>query len=404
MRRIMRILLLSCTIWTIIPLMVLSLCSPSVHDFLARSEKKLFAPKAFATSLTDFKRINHKIKTIKAILLKEKNQRKLFLKKIKIAKFMSEHIRFQLQKTEAALKKESKILKKLHYDQTVYQAKVTTQRYKLAMRLRSAYMIGQELYLKLLLNQNDVQCVTHLLMYYRGLSKNQLSAIQNLQTTLTHLQQNHTLIQSKMKTLQNLKKRKSNEQIRLKALKSDRKQVITKLNNKINTKNHRIIELLTNKQLLEQTFDRLEKRHQIQTFIKQNLSDLKGKLDWPTKGVILPCFGMPIKQSELKRDGILIRAPENQPVYAVAAGTVVFAKWLPGYGLLLIINHGHGYMTLYGRNHNLYKRSGDTVRQGELITTVGQSGGHEKPALYFAIRHNAKPLNPAIWCREGGNS
>lgn len=133
-------------------------------------------------------------------------------------------------------------------------------------------------------------------------------------------------------------------------------------------------------------------------FSNKNFALLRGKLPWPTKGTVLHYFNTTIAKSELKSTAELISAPDEQPVYSVAPGVVVFSKWLEGYGLLIIINHGEGYMTLYGRNHSLYKHEGDQVAAGDLIATVGQSGGYEKPALYFAIRYNAKPLDPNQWC------
>ena len=352
-----------------------------------------------ATSV-DLKSINRKIEKIKIALSQEKNQREVFLKKLKAAEIASGHLKLQLQKTEGTLKKQSTNLKKLNHDQSIYKTKLTTQRHQLTNHLRAAYMIGQGYYPKLLLSQNDAERISHLIMYYRYLSKNQLSAIRDLRTTLAYLQNNQTTIQTQTQILKYLKTQQRNERMRLESFKFDRKRVIAALNNKIQTKNQRLTELLVNKKLLEQTLIQLARQHQIENIIKRNFSSLKGKLNWPTYGTILPYFGTPIEQSELKWDGILIKASENQPVYAIASGKVVFAKWLPGYGLLLIINHGNGYMTLYGRNHNLYKRSAEIVQKGELIATVGRSGGYEKPALYFAIRHDAKPLNPSLWCRE----
>jgi septal ring factor EnvC (AmiA/AmiB activator) len=94
----------------------------------------------------------------------------------------------------------------------------------------------------------------------------------------------------------------------------------------------------------------------------------------------------------------MIKAKKDQSVHVIANGEVVFADWLSGYGLLLIVEHGNGYMSLYGRNQNLYKEVGDKVREGEVIARVGKSGGYKIPELYFAIRHNAKAENPASWC------
>ncbi len=111
-------------------------------------------------------------------------------------------------------------------------------------------------------------------------------------------------------------------------------------------------------------------------------------------------FGSNIANSQLKRDGILIRANIGQPVRAIANGRIIFSKWMAGYGLLVIIDHGNGYMSLYGRNQTLLASDGDSVQAGQVIATVGNTGGYKNSSLYFAIRHNAKPLNPARWCHK----
>ena len=125
----------------------------------------------------------------------------------------------------------------------------------------------------------------------------------------------------------------------------------------------------------------------------------RGHLIWPTTGRIKHHFGTQIGQSELKWNGVLIEASQGQTVHAVAPGKVIFAKWLQGYGLLLIIDHGNGYMTLYGRNQSLLKKVGDWVKTNTTIATAGQTGGFSQSALYFSLRHNAKPLNPEKWCK-----
>ena len=109
-------------------------------------------------------------------------------------------------------------------------------------------------------------------------------------------------------------------------------------------------------------------------------------------------LAFPFSTVRLHLLGVLIQAPEGQNVYAVSSGRVVFANWMAGYGLLVIIDHGNGFMTIYGRNHAVIKKVGDDVRAGDLIATVGNTGGHSRPALYFAIREDGKPLNPERWC------
>ena len=168
------------------------------------------------------------------------------------------------------------------------------------------------------------------------------------------------------------------------------------LNAKIKTRQQRLAILEKNKIHLESTLKSLSQKSNAWT---DDYAVLKrGKLPWPAKGRILSSFGRSISSSELKSTGVLIQAPMGRKVRAVMPGKVIFSRWMRGYGLLIIVDNGHGYMTLYGRNESLYKKRGDVIKRGEIISAVGNSGGYQKSALYFAIRHNAKPVNPSKWC------
>jgi septal ring factor EnvC (AmiA/AmiB activator) len=131
--------------------------------------------------------------------------------------------------------------------------------------------------------------------------------------------------------------------------------------------------------------------------LKADFPALKGKLPWPVKGRLAQRFGSP--RSEGIWDGVLIDASEGMEVQAVTRGKVVYAEWLRGYGLLTIIDHGQGYMTLYAFNQSLYKRMGDQVKAGDVIASVGQSGGRSQSGLYFGIRKKGVPIDPLEWCR-----
>jgi septal ring factor EnvC (AmiA/AmiB activator) len=131
--------------------------------------------------------------------------------------------------------------------------------------------------------------------------------------------------------------------------------------------------------------------------VTQNLSfpySFGRHMHWPTQGQLTQTFGTRIDHSQLTTDGVVINAPMGQSVYAIAGGVVVFSKWMPGYGLMMILNHGHGYMSLYGRNQQLFYHNGQIIKKGALIATVGNTGGFKNPGLYFAIRHNGMPVNP----------
>jgi septal ring factor EnvC (AmiA/AmiB activator) len=132
--------------------------------------------------------------------------------------------------------------------------------------------------------------------------------------------------------------------------------------------------------------------------LKSDFSTLKGKLPWPVSGRLAQKFGSP--RSEGAWDGVLIDAREGMEIKAVTRGKVVYAEWLRGYGLLTIIDHGQGYMTLYAFNQSLYKRMGDLVEAGDVIASVGQSGGRSQAGLYFGIRKKGVPIDPLEWCRR----
>lgn len=355
----------------------------------------------FATNHSQLNQLNQKIASIKVLLSFERTKRSRYQSELRRTEIISGNVLLKLKETHKSLEKQQAFLKQLSKKATVYQSKLVNQRARLMQQIRAAYVLGRQSYLKLILNQSNAEQINQILMYYRYISRDQILVIQQLQMILRQLQNNQQQIQAQAQVLKQLESKQRKEHYKLKHVQRNRKILIRKINSQIHTKNQRLAQLLANKELLERTISRLEQKTSIPKAMRQDFSKLKGKLPWPTKGKILPYFGAKIYQSQIRWGGILIKAHEAQPVRAVAAGKVVFAKWLPGYGLLLIISHRHGYMTLYGRNHYLYKKPGDIVQRGSLIATVGNSGGYEQPALYFAIRHNAKPLNPVKWCKSG---
>jgi septal ring factor EnvC (AmiA/AmiB activator) len=128
-------------------------------------------------------------------------------------------------------------------------------------------------------------------------------------------------------------------------------------------------------------------------------SRLKGLLRLPVRGELMNQFGTPREGGGVSWKGLFIRAPEGAEVRAVAHGTVAFAEWLRGFGNLVIVDHGEGYMSLYSNNESLYKQAGDAVKTGEAIASVGNSGGQESPGVYFELRHQSRPINPMAWIK-----
>ena len=123
------------------------------------------------------------------------------------------------------------------------------------------------------------------------------------------------------------------------------------------------------------------------------------KLKWPTKGRIKSAFGSK-RSGQVKWNGVTISASEGQDVNAIANGKVIYADWLRGFGMVLVVDHGKGYMSLYGHAQALLKSAGDTVRKGESIALVGRSGGQTQPGLYFEVRHKGQAVDPARYCKR----
>jgi murein hydrolase activator len=339
-----------------------------------------------------------KISSIKKQIKHDHSQRQQLQIGLSQSEIAASRISTKMTKTHRNLKQQTMLLKNLEDTNHQYHNKLKKQQAILEKQIQTAYILGRQPYLKLLLNQQDTEKVSRFLMYYHYINKNRALAIVDIKQTLQIISNNKEKIQSQHKTLQSLQSKQQLQIQQLQQTKKNRQQLIFLLSKNIQSRQQRLSLLITNKRRLEKAIAQVGNPKA--AFPKADLAKLHDRLHWPTRGRVQQLFGTQIEQSELKWGGVLIKAPENQPIYAIASGKVVFSKWLAGYGFLLIISHGNGYMTLYGRNHVLYKKTGDIVRRGDEIATVGQTGGYNHPALYFAVRHNGKPINPARFIKS----
>ena len=270
----------------------------------------------------------------------------------------------------------------------------------LAHQIRSAYSSGRQEYLKLLLNQEHPEKLGRMFSYYDYLNKARTKSIKELGETLVQLTQVQKDIQANIKELALLEQAQVKEQKRLLSLKEQRKKEVKQLAASIASQDKKLSHLRENEEELESLLHQMQKALE-QIFQQQNLEGLakyKGKLSWPLSGRLALNYGEPINRG-IRSNGIRIAAQEGKDVAAVFHGRVVFSDWLRGFGLLVIVDHGKGYMSLYGNNQSLFKDVGDWVEAGEMIASVGQSGGQKTPGLYFEIRHQGKARNPMQWIR-----
>jgi len=277
------------------------------------------------------------------------------------------------------------------------------QQKALREQIRAAYAGGKQEYLKLLFNQEDPSKLGRTLIYYDYLNAARLEKIEALNTTLEKLQQVEIEIIAEQQQLQTLETELEVEDKRLADLKKQRQKAITQLNRSLKNNSKRLKEWQENENDLQSLLETL--KQSVATLIPEEslngLANLKGKLNWPVTGRVRESFGSSRGGEQMRWSGVLIAAVEGQEVNAIHHGRIVYSDYLRGFGLITIIDHGDGYMSLYGHNEALYKQPGDWVEAGEQIATVGQSGGYPTTGLYFEIRHKSKALNPVRFIRRG---
>jgi len=277
--------------------------------------------------------------------------------------------------------------------------------------LYQQYLGGRQEYLKMLLNNRDPNQMARDIVYYEYIARSRAAWLHNLRDNLDQL---HTVTaQTKQKSdeIASLQAEQSSQRLTLEKEKITHQQVLQKIALQLKQQRNEIGRLQRDENSLAQLVAKLSRilaqPKSKNLFSNNNLPDnrfdgspferLKGKLALPVKGIVSNKFGSTRPDSTVQWKGLFVKASSNQPVKAVAAGRVVFADWLRGFGNLLILDHGKGYMSLYGNNETLFKQVGDVLRGGDTIAAVGNSGGNEESGLYFELRHEGQPMDPMKW-------
>lgn len=338
-------------------------------------------------------------------------------------------IKRRLQKLENEQQKTRGELNTVKTELEQVQASIGNRQKQLGEMLRQAYMRGGGDSLKLLLSGKDPNQVSRELAYLNYLSESQLQLVESLRQELDQLARLKESVTEKDRTLTEIRQSRIAEQEKLLKEKQARQAVLSQLSGKIKAQRKEISTLRQDEQRLTELLARLAKLAQqkktksarkpapktiqpessdtvtINTQVPEAVygdkvfSRLKGLLTLPVRGELMNRFGAPRKGGGLSWKGLFIRAQEGAEVKAVAAGRVVFAEWLRGFGNLVIVDHGEGYMSLYSNNESLYKQPGEGVKGGDTIASVGNSGGQDEPGVYFELRHQGRPINPMTWIK-----
>jgi|SRR5690554_5216074 len=296
----------------------------------------------------------------------------------------------------------------LQQEQGLTQQQQTEQLNALNSQIRSAFINAQPSYLKILLSEQSPERVSRSNAYYRYFHTARQEQIETLQTTLQNLSEQEKAIYAVKKSLGELEQQQLAQQEALKQQTAEREQTLAALNQKISGQDAQLAALREEEKNLQALLDSLAKKAakrpppSQQVKPSERFSSLNGKLQWPLTGKILASYGSQRNLDKLVWKGILIASDKGSSVKASADGRVVFADWMKGFGLLIIIDHGEQFMTLYGNNDSLLKGTGDTVKAGEVIAQSGDQGVRQIAGLYFEVRHKGSPTNPMNWLRKQG--
>jgi septal ring factor EnvC (AmiA/AmiB activator) len=308
----------------------------------------------------------------------------------------------RLRVLDGQLERQRERLLDLDAERLDHEDVLARQREALARQVRAAYAMGRQERLRILLNQQDPATVSRMMVYYDYLNRARATRMRAIRQRLDELAATEREIQREEASLARLREEQRTELAALNRNQVQRQTVVAQLTRELQEQGRRLDRLQTDERELETLIEGIEDvladipREPAE---RERFAGLRGRLPWPAAGQIRHGFGAP-KLGSLRWDGVMISAPEGLEVRAVHHGRVAFADWLRGFGLLLIVEHGDGYMTLYGHNQTLFKEVGDWVEVNEPIALVGSSGGRAEAGVYFGIRHEGRPVNPAKWCRR----
>lgn len=324
-----------------------------------------------------------------------------------------------------------KLLNQLEAESKTTQQALEAQIGRLSNQLYQQYLHGEQSYLQLMLQSQQPSKIARDIHYFTYITKARAEAIRQMRLDLEKINRLNEKTANTLQAVAALKQKQIEEKRILEQKKSEKSKILKSLSKQIAAQRKEIKKLRQDEKRLSQLVERLAKTPKSQPSKKRskqsesessdsaqsnnreivasnqvlptdavtgvNFGALKGKLRLPVRGDVTNRFGSNREDSGISWKGLFIRANEGSEVKAVAAGRIVFADWLRGFGNLIIVDHGEGYMSLYGNNQAILKQSGDSVRAGDTIAYVGNSGGNESHGLYYELRRQSKPFDPLQW-------
>lgn len=303
-----------------------------------------------------------------------------------------------LAQTERQISATQTKIRNLDKEQSELLKQKKLQQNVLGELIKTAYLSGKHDYTKLLLNQDDPAQLERLITYYRKINDARVAQLDEIQAVFTRLTEVEEQLIAQKEQLAISKADQLNDKKQLLSSQMERKAALNKLRSNIKTDKQKLEQLQLDQERLTNAIARAKRNAERDPENLIGLYNLKRKLKWPTRGRLVRKFGQR-RSGALRWKGVVIDGNLGNRVNVIADGIVLYADWLKGFGWVAVVDHGKGYMSLYGHNQALLKQAGDYVEQNEPIALVGQSGGQQSAGLYFEIRYKGETVNPARWCR-----
>lgn len=350
------------------------------------------------TKEAELKQVRGRIESIRRAIHADAERRDALTGQLRDADLRIQSARERLAAVRARRVASETRLAELKDERADTERKITLERDSLGAELRVAYMNGRQEQLKLLLNQRDPGRLGRMMAYYGYFGRARAERITSITEHLAHVELLEESITAETEKLRVIEAERTRDVQALAGARQRRAQTLADVQAKLRTRNEQLAKLQADAQALEKLVEQL--RRAIEEFpelAEQPFQRVKGKLPWPVKGSLLARFGQLRAGGPLKWQGLVIGAMRGTQVRSPYHGRVVYADWLPGLGLLIVLDHGGGYMSLYGHNEQLYRRVGDRVSPGDVLGAVGDAAGVGKPGLYLEIRKGKQTLNPLDW-------
>ncbi|MGQ0384279.1 MAG: murein hydrolase activator EnvC family protein [Gammaproteobacteria bacterium] len=347
----------------------------------------------------ELRQVRERIEELQRAVRRDTDRRDTLSAQLRDAEENAQGARSRLREARRRLSESDARLEQLTTERGRNERELAEQRAALAAQMRAAYMGGREEQVKVLLSQEDPAAFGRMMTYYGYLGRARAVKIQEIQALAAKLERALAEESAERERLSSLEADSRRELSAVDSARAERTRALRAVSAQIRNQSDSIAKLKREAAALEKLIADLRKAlRDLPPGAGQAFEKVRGRLAWPVAGKITARYGQP-RGGGLRWNGVMIEAGRGTEVRALYEGRVAYADWLPGMGLLLIIDHG-GYMSLYAHNEQLHKSVGDRVEGGEVVATVGDSGGRSQPGLYLEIRQGAKPVDPVPWFRR----